>query len=78
MKITVYTTETCPFCKQVKEYLKENKIEFKEVDVGADPEKAKEMIELSGQMGVPVIILDKEVLVGFDEKKLSKKLGLSS
>lgn len=74
MKITVYSTPTCPYCKMAKEYFKENNVEFEDVDVSAEEAKGKEMVEKSGQMGVPVIIVDKdgkeEVIVGFDQAKL--------
>ncbi len=77
MQITIYTTPTCPYCKQAKEFMREHKIDFKEVDVGSDSEAAKKMIEKTGQMGVPVIEIGSELMVGFDQKKLSKALGLS-
>jgi len=76
MKVTVYSTPTCPFCIQVKEYLTENKVEFVDVDVSIDQEKAQEMIKKSGQMGVPVIEIGEELVIGFDEPKLKKFLGL--
>jgi glutaredoxin-like YruB-family protein len=79
-KVTIYSTPTCPYCTMAKEYLKENKIEYTEYDVAADKDKAQEMIDKSGQMGVPVIIIkdgDKEeVLVGFDQAKVAKVLDL--
>lgn len=77
MQVTVYTTPTCPYCKQTKEFLTENKVEFSEVDVSTDQEKAQEMIKKSGQMGVPVVDIDGEIIVGFDKKALKEKLGLS-
>ncbi len=76
MVIKIYTTPTCPWCKKTKEFLKENKIKFKEIDVASDKKAAKEMIEKSGQMGVPVIEIDKQLIVGFDEDKLKKALKL--
>lgn len=63
--VKVYSTTTCPYCVMAKDYFKENGIEFKDVDVGRDREAAKEMIEKSGQMGVPVIDIDGNILVGF-------------
>lgn len=59
-----------------KTYLKGNKIEYEDYDVGADIEKRKEMIEKSGQMGVPVIIIGSEVIVGFDKERLASTLGI--
>jgi glutaredoxin-like YruB-family protein len=76
MKVTVYSTPTCPYCKRVKDFLEENSIEFTDVDVAGDKEKAKEMIEKSGQMGVPVIDIDGEMIIGFDKDGLKEKLGI--
>ena len=73
-KVTVYSTETCPWCKKVKAYLKENKVKFKEVDVTSDEKARNEMIEKSGQMGVPVIDIDGTIIVGFDQGKIDKAL----
>lgn len=75
-KVTIYTTPTCPYCVMAKEFFKEKKVEFEEVNVAADQEKAKEMVEKSGQMSVPVITIDDEVIVGFDKEKVEKALGL--
>ena len=75
-KIVVYSTQTCPHCVYLKDFLKENKIEFEDIDVGADQEKAKEMVEKTGQMGVPVIEIDGEFIIGFNEAKIREKLGL--
>ncbi len=75
MQITIYTTPTCPYCKQAKEFLRERKVAFKEIDVAADSAAAQEMIEKTGQLGVPVIEVDGKLLVGFDKKKLEKMLG---
>ena len=77
MTITIYSTPTCPFCKQLKEFLGENKVEFTDIDVSADNEKAQEMIKKSGQMGVPVMDVDGDIIVGFDREKISEKLGIS-
>jgi len=77
MKVTVYSTPTCPFCKQTKVFLKEHAIEFTDVDVMADQERAREMIQKSGQMGVPVTDIDGEIVIGFDQSKLKELLGLS-
>jgi len=75
-KVTVYSTPTCPYCIRMKDYLKENNIEFENIDVGSDQEKAQEMIQKSGQMGVPVIDIDGAIIVGFDKDKIAKALGL--
>jgi glutaredoxin-like YruB-family protein len=76
MNVTIYSTPTCPYCKLAKEFLKENKVAFTDVDVSADQAKAQEMIRKSGQMGVPVIDVDGTIIVGFDQKRLKAALGL--
>ena len=75
-KITVYSTSTCPFCIRAKQFLKENKIAFEDIDVSEDSQKADEMVKRSGQMGVPVIDIDGELVVGFDREKIKKVLGI--
>ena len=76
MKITVYSTPTCPYCIQLKEWLEKHEVEFEDIDVSADREKAEEMVKKSGQMGVPVIELDKELIIGFDREQISKVLKI--
>lgn len=76
MEVKIYTTPTCPWCKKAKAFLKENKVEYKEVNVSSDEKASKEMIEKSGQMSVPVIDIDGNIIVGFDEKKLKEALKL--
>lgn len=75
-EVTIYTTPTCGYCKMAKEFFSSNNVQVKEYDVAADLEKRKEMIEKSGQMGVPVIFVDSEMTVGFDKGRLSSLLGL--
>lgn len=75
-KVTIYTTPTCGYCKIAKEFFQENNVEFEEFDVAADEAKRNEMIEKSGQMGVPVIYVDDEMTVGFDKARLTELLGL--
>lgn len=75
-KVIVYSTSTCPWCDKVKDFLKENRVHFTEFNVGEDREKAKEMIEKSGQMGVPVIDVEGEIVIGFDINRLRKLLDL--
>ena len=75
--VKVYSTPTCPYCHMAKDYLKENKVKFDDIDVSKNPSAANEIVEKSGQMGVPVIIIDgKTVIVGFDRPALKKALGL--
>ncbi|MBR9705688.1 glutaredoxin family protein [Candidatus Pacearchaeota archaeon] len=71
-KIKVYSTPECPYCKIAKKFLKENNVEFENIDVEKDPKAAEEMVQKSGQMGVPVIDIDGEIIVGFDKEKLEK------
>jgi len=75
-RIAIYSTSTCPFCIRTKQFLKENNIKFEDIDVSEDQEKAQEMIKKSGQMGVPVIDIDGEIIVGFDKEKIKEVLGL--
>lgn len=75
-EVTIYTTPTCGYCKMAKEFFTENNVQYKDYNVGTDLEKRKEMIERSGQMGVPVIFVGDEMTVGFDKAKLSSLLGL--
>lgn len=74
MKVKVYSTPTCPYCKMAKAYLNGKKIEFEDIDVSANHEKAREMIEKSGQMGVPVIEIDGKIILGFDKEKLEEEI----
>lgn len=76
MKVTIYSTPTCPYCKQAKKFMDEHSVEYTDIDVSSDQSKAQEMIDKSGQMGVPVIDVDGELIIGFDEKKLKKLLSL--
>ena len=74
--VTIYTTPSCHFCHMAKEFFKEKNITYTEHDVASDVEKRKEMIEKSGQMGVPVIIIGNDLIVGFNKPKISELLGL--
>jgi glutaredoxin 3 len=74
--VTIYSTPTCHFCGMTKEFFKENHVEYTEHDVASDVEKRKEMIEKSGQMGVPVITIGENVIVGYDEEELRRLLSL--
>jgi glutaredoxin-like YruB-family protein len=76
MKIIVYSTSTCPYCDKAKEFLKKSKVKFKEIDVNENRQAAMEMIQKSGQTGVPVIDIDGVIVKGFDENKLKKLLNL--
>jgi glutaredoxin 3 len=76
MNVTIYSTQQCPWCKKTKEFFKEHKIKFTNKDVGADTKAAQEMIKKSGQQGVPVVEIGKEIIIGFDEEKLKKLLKI--
>ena len=75
-EVVIYSTPTCHFCNMAKEFFKENNIEYTDYNVAEDHEKAREMVERSGQMGVPVIFIDDEMVIGFDEYRLRELLGL--
>lgn len=76
-KVRIFSTPSCPYCHSEKEYLKERGIKYEDIDVSKDQDAANEMIEKSGQMGVPVTIIDnKVVIVGFDREALKKALKL--
>jgi len=70
-EIKVFTSSTCPYCTSVKEYFKEKGIDYEELNVSSDPEARKELMS-QGFMGVPVIIIDGEAMVGFDKEKLDE------
>lgn len=76
MDVKVYSTPTCPWCKRVKEFLGEKNIEFEDINVASDKEAAQEMMKKSGQMGVPVIDVDGQIMIGFNQEELEKALGL--
>ncbi len=77
-KVIVYSTQTCPYCVMAKDFFKENNIPFEDVDVSIDRERAMEMVEKSGQMGVPVIDIDNNIIVGFRPDVFSNLLGLDT
>ena len=74
--VTVYSTASCPWCHKTKEFLKQNKVEFENKDVGEDEAARNEMVEKSGQMGVPVLDIDGTIIVGFDQDAIKKALKL--
>ena len=76
MTVEVYSTPTCMYCNLLKDFLKENKVEFTEINVAEDEDKRNYIVEKSGQMGVPVTIIGDEVIVGFNQAKISEVLGL--
>lgn len=75
-KVTIYTTPTCTYCRMTKEFFKQNNITYSEHNVATDLDKRQEMLAKSQQMGVPVITVDDEVIIGFDKERLSQALGI--
>ena len=74
MAIELYTTPSCAYCKKVKDYLRKNKIGFREYNVASDLRKADEMVKKSGQMGVPVLDINGKIIVGFNEPQIQRAL----
>ena len=75
MQVKIYTTPTCPYCKLAKSYMDAQGVAFEEIDVAADSNAAQEMVKVSGQMGVPVIMVDDQVIVGWNKTALEEALG---
>jgi len=75
-QVVIYSTPTCHFCEAAKNFFNQNKIAYIDYNVQDDHEKAREMVERSGQMGVPVIFIDDEMVIGFDEPRLRELLEL--
>ncbi len=75
-KVKLYSTPTCVYCVTLKKFLEEKGIEFEEIDISENKEAAEEMIEKTGQMGVPVVEIDDQVIVGFDRDKISEALKI--
>ncbi|MBI5645037.1 glutaredoxin family protein [Candidatus Kaiserbacteria bacterium] len=76
--VAIYSTPTCHFCKEAKEFFAEKQIEYTEHDVASDAAKRKEIIDLTGQLGVPVIVIDGKATVGFDRDEVVEKLGIAA
>lgn len=76
--VTIYSTPTCHFCQMAKEFFAEKHIDYTNYDVSVDAAKRQEMIQMTGQLGVPVIVVDGSVMVGFDRDKLAAKLGVEA
>lgn len=75
--VTIYTTPTCVYCKMSKEFFREKNIQYEEKNVAEDAAARDLMVQKSGQLGVPVIDIDGEIVVGFDKPRLSELLGVS-
>ena len=74
--VTIYSTPTCHFCHMAKDFFKEKNVAYTEYDVASNLEKRKEMLEKSNQMGVPVIIIGDDLIVGFNKPKIEQLLGI--
>jgi len=76
-KIKVYSTPTCPYCIRLKQFLKENNLIFEDIDVAADRAAADEVVRRTGQMGVPVIDIEGQLIIGFDRERIKQALGIA-
>jgi len=76
--VTIYTTPTCHFCQMAKEFFAEKDVKYTAYDVSTDATKRDEMIQMTGQLGVPVIVIGEDVMVGFDREKIAGKLGIAA
>ncbi|MDD5281273.1 MAG: glutaredoxin domain-containing protein [Candidatus Omnitrophica bacterium] len=74
--VKVYSTPTCPWCIRAKQFLKENNIDFQDIDVSSDQQAVDELMQKTGQMGVPVLDIEGEIIVGFDREKIKSILGV--
>lgn len=74
MAVTIYTTPTCGYCRKAKDYFRENGVQFTEYNVAQDMRKAEEMVRKSGQMGVPVIEIKGQIIVGFNQAEIDRAL----
>ena len=74
--ITIYSTPTCSYCKNLKTYLNEKNIQFNEIDASNNEKELEKMVSISGQMGVPVVDIDGNIVIGFDRKKVDELLNL--
>ncbi|MES2470764.1 MAG: glutaredoxin family protein [Patescibacteria group bacterium] len=74
--VKIYSTPSCTYCNLAKEFMKSQGIAYTEIDVAADPVKRKEMIDLTGQMGVPVLDIEGDIMVGYDEERLKELLAV--
>ncbi len=76
--VTIYSTPTCHFCHMAKDFFTANNVQFTDYNVATDLEKRKEMMEKSGQMGVPVITIGDELIVGYDKERIASTLGIAA
>lgn len=76
--VTIYSTPTCHFCHQAKEFFTEKGVQFTDYDVSTDAAKRQEMIKMTGQLGVPVIVIDGDITIGFERNRIAQKLGIAA
>lgn len=74
--VTIYTTPTCVYCKMTKEFFAKNNVKYEEKDVASDAQAREQMIQKSGQFGVPVIDVDGAIIIGFDQPRLKEMLNI--
>jgi len=74
--VKIYSTPTCPWCIRTKQFLDENKIIYQNIDVSSNQQAVEEMVEKTGQMGVPVLDIEGEIIVGFDKERIKQALGI--
>lgn len=77
-EVKIYSTPWCHFCQHAKEFMTEKGVAFTNFDVSTDEAKRAEMVEMTGQMGVPVIVIDNDIMIGFDKDQLAAKLGIAA
>lgn len=75
-EVRIFSTPSCPYCLTLKEYLKEHNVAFEDIDVSQDKNALDEMVEKSGQMGVPVVDIDGKIIIGFDKEKINRLLDI--
>ncbi len=75
-RVRLFSTPSCPYCSTLKEFLRENQIDFEDIDVSKDEKAKEEMIEKSGKMEVPVVEIGNEIVAGFDKEKICKLLNI--
>jgi glutaredoxin-like YruB-family protein len=76
--VTIYSTPTCHFCQMAKEFFAEKGVQYTAFDVASDAAKRQEMIQLTGQLGVPVIVINGDIMIGFSRERLAQKLGIEA
>ena len=76
-QVKIYTTSTCVYCKGAKEYFKEKGINYEEINLSEHPDRIQEMVQVSGQMGVPVILIEERIIVGFNRGAIDEALDLN-